>query len=136
MHWYGFSSVWVIIFLSRLLLVEKVFFTQGALIVFLHSMSPYMRVKINCPWKCFITMGALKWFLPSMSHHMPAKTTFLWEWCITQGALIWFLPITSFLFPFLLLENINIFGYILVIFKNIMITNLYHYFCGMCVLKN
>ena len=133
--------IWFLLSMSHHMFIKttlswKSFFTQGALIVFLPSMSPYMRVKITCPWKCFITMGALKWFLPSMSHHMSAKTNFPWEWCITQGALIWFLPITSFLFPFLLLENINIFGYILVIFKHIMITNLYHYCCSMCVLKN
>ena len=89
------SRVWSILW--RLIYVYQdyshiIFFTQGALIWFLPSISIHMRVKITCPWKCFITLGALIWFLPSMSHHMPVKTTLPWKCCIIQGALIGFLP--------------------------------------------
>ena len=43
----------------------------------------YMYIKTSIQWKCFFTQGALIWFLPTMSPHMRVKITCPWRWFIT-----------------------------------------------------
>ena len=87
---YGFSPVWILLCIVKLLLVVNVFFTLKTFIGLLTNVNPFMHKQTTGISKSFFTLITRIWFLTRVNSFVPSQSTACFICLFTLITTVWF----------------------------------------------